>query len=315
MEPAKIKLIVNADDLGFDHPTNLAIVRAFEMRLCSSCTLMANMPAFEEACDLVHECGLAAHTGLHLTLTEGSPVTEDIRACPRFCDEEGRFCLSRRQRVFHLSANERQALAEEIAGQIDACRQRGILLTHVDAHKHVHEEWAITSLLITIVREMKIPYVRLCKTFGFGISRAKRWYRKAVNLRLRTAGLAGTDYFGAPDDYMLYCWTFGSTRKAGASWEVMVHPTLSADGKLVDAWLKRPVDDMVRALAGYEQASSYAGCRYRVGSQGHVLTTAGSEVGSDQKLVARGLSGSILIVARDSAADPKTSRESLEAGR
>jgi predicted glycoside hydrolase/deacetylase ChbG (UPF0249 family) len=220
---------------------------------------MANMPGFEEACEMVHERGLIAHTGLHLTLTQGSPVTERIKTCTRFCDQDGQFCLSRRQRVFHLDAHERQALAEEIEGQVNACREHGVLLTHVDGHKHVHEEWAIMSVLIRVVRQAKVPHVRLCKTFGLGISSLKRLYRKAVNIRLRQAGLAATNYFGAPEDYMLYRRMFGSTRREDASWEVMIHPSLAGDGRLVDAWLKRPIDDMVRALAGYEQACSYAG--------------------------------------------------------
>jgi predicted glycoside hydrolase/deacetylase ChbG (UPF0249 family) len=224
---------------------------------------MANMPAFEEACDLVREHGLAANTGLHLTLTEGAPVTEPIKACSRFCDRDGQFRLSRRERVLHLEACERLALAEEIKGQIDRCRRHGVPLSHLDAHKHVHEEWAIASLLVGIVRQTGIPYVRLCKTFGFGVLRVKGLYRRIVNLRLRRAGLARTDYFGAPDDYMLFCRTFVAAGTPAASWEVMIHPSFDSDGRLVDAWLKRPLDEMVRALAGYEQACSYTGCRSR----------------------------------------------------
>jgi predicted glycoside hydrolase/deacetylase ChbG (UPF0249 family) len=261
MKSPEIKLIINADDFGADHQINLAVLRAFESGLCSSSTLMANMPGFEEACEMVHDRGLASHVGLHLTLTQGSPVTERIRTCPRFCDGEGRFCLSRRQRVFHLDANERRALAEEIEGQIGACRQHDIPLTHLDGHKHVHEEWAVLSTVIRVAHEMKIPYVRLCKTFGFGVSRPKRLYRRVVNLRLRCAGLARTDYFGAPDDCMFYRRVVGLTPKADASWEVMIHPSFANDGRLIDAWLKRPIEGIVRPLAGYEQACSYAGRR------------------------------------------------------
>jgi predicted glycoside hydrolase/deacetylase ChbG (UPF0249 family) len=262
MESVKHRLIINADDFGLDHLTNRAIVRAFNLGLCSSCTIMANMPAFAEACELVHEHGLTAGAGLHLTLTEGAPVTERIKACPRFCDKNGRFCLSRRERILHLHARERDALAEEIEGQIIACRRRGVPLTHLDAHKHVHEEWAILSLVIAVVREARIPYVRLCKTFGLGMSRAKRLYRTVVNLRLRRAGLAGTDYFGTPDDYGLFCRTFDDPQTTPASWDVMIHPSFDYEGRLVDAWLQRPIDGMVRTLAGYQQACSYAGSRF-----------------------------------------------------
>ena len=50
-------LIVNADDLGYDAPTNAAILHSFERQLCSSATLLANMAGFEEACELIHANG------------------------------------------------------------------------------------------------------------------------------------------------------------------------------------------------------------------------------------------------------------------
>ena len=42
------KIIVNADDFGMRAEVNQAIVDAFEQRLISSTTLMANMPGFGE---------------------------------------------------------------------------------------------------------------------------------------------------------------------------------------------------------------------------------------------------------------------------
>ncbi len=255
------RLIINADDFGLDHRTNRAVVQAFDLGLCSSCTLMANMPGFAEACDLVHLRGLTAGAGLHLTLTEGEPVTDRIKACRRFCREDGRFRLSRRERILHLSGCEREALAEEIEGQIRACRRQGVPLTHLDAHQHVHEEWAILSVVMEIAREAGISYVRRCRTFGGGVSRAKTLYRRVVNLRLRRAGLTGTDYFGTPDDYRLFCRAF-APRIPATSWDVMIHPAFDSDGRLIDAWLKRPLDEMVRSLVGYEQACSYAGSHF-----------------------------------------------------
>ncbi len=259
MEPERNELIINADDFGLDHQTNLAVVRTFDLGLCSSCTIMANMPGFEEACELVREHGLTANAGLHLTLTEAAPVTERIRMCPRFCNSAGEFRLSRREHVLVLRTHERQALAEEISGQIGRCRRRGVPLTHVDAHGHVHEEWAILSVLMNVVREAGIRHIRVCKTFGFGVSHAKRFYRRIVNARLHRAGLARTHHFGAPDDYRLFCQMFQAAETPAGSWEVMIHPALDADGGLIDSWLKRPIVPMVRAIPGYEQARSYTG--------------------------------------------------------
>jgi len=44
---------VNADDFGMSPRINHAILQAFENGLISSATIMANMPAFEDACQIV----------------------------------------------------------------------------------------------------------------------------------------------------------------------------------------------------------------------------------------------------------------------
>src|SRR5687768_3409092 len=128
-------LIVNADDLGYNARTNAAIIQSFERRLCSSATLMANMEGFEEACDLVHANGLVDHVGLHLTLSEGRPLTDNVRRSHRFCDKDGRFRLLRRERVLWFEKEERDQLAGEVRAQIDRLKANGLRITHVDSHK------------------------------------------------------------------------------------------------------------------------------------------------------------------------------------
>jgi predicted glycoside hydrolase/deacetylase ChbG (UPF0249 family) len=63
------KIIANADDFGLNDEVNQAIVEAFEKHMISSATLMANMPGFEEACELAHRHGLLGRIGVHLNLT------------------------------------------------------------------------------------------------------------------------------------------------------------------------------------------------------------------------------------------------------
>ncbi len=76
------KLIINADDFGLNSSVNRAIVDLFTNGLINSATLMANMPAFDEAISLVHKYNLAPKIGLHLVLTEGTPLTEEIKKIP-----------------------------------------------------------------------------------------------------------------------------------------------------------------------------------------------------------------------------------------
>src|SRR4030042_5043483 len=77
-------LIINADDFGLSHSVNLAVIRAFERGLCTSCSVMPNMRGFEEACDLARKHELTDRAGLHLTLTQGGTDTRAPKAFPRF---------------------------------------------------------------------------------------------------------------------------------------------------------------------------------------------------------------------------------------
>ena len=69
-------MIVIADDFGLSEEVNAAIVEAFDRGLLTGASIIANMPAFEEACELAAEHGFQDRVGTHLNLTEGTPLTE-----------------------------------------------------------------------------------------------------------------------------------------------------------------------------------------------------------------------------------------------
>src|SRR3974377_816637 len=95
---------------------NAAILEAFRRNLISSTTIMANMPGFEEACGIAHREKLADKIGLQLNITEGVPLSDRIRHCPRLCDERGQ--LRRGRRIFHLNPAEKVAVEEEFEAQV-----------------------------------------------------------------------------------------------------------------------------------------------------------------------------------------------------
>ena len=255
-------LIINADDFGLNSSVNSAIVYSFEKRFCSSATIMANMPDFEAACELVHKYKLKYHVGMHLVLTEGYPLTEKIRKLPRFCNKEGRICLSRTERVFRLNTDEKRALAEETKAQIAKCRKHQIPLTHLDSHSHVHEEWGIASVVIPVALEERIPYIRLSRNFGSGMTTVKRVYKYIFNLSLRSKGFAKTQYFGILKDYYLYVRKLTNRRDLPISWELMTHPFFYEKQVLVDYWLKKPLENLITAVYKYEKAVSFTGRKY-----------------------------------------------------
>ena len=254
-------MIINGDDFGYNSEINRAIIESFESGYCSSTTIMPNMAGFEEACQLVHERKLQNHTGIHFVFTEGSPLTDDIRKCNRFCNQAGLFSLSRKNRVFHLTVLEKTSLANELRAQINRCRKNGIYITHADSHKHAHEEWAIASIVIKICHEEGIPYLRLTRNCGRWRTRSNRIYRHILNFRLRKAGLARTQYFGSVQDCKYLFDKKGLTDKTG-SIEVMIHPEYDVNGVLVDMTSGVELADTVGLLGHKLTIESYSGHKW-----------------------------------------------------
>src|SRR5882724_4025981 len=83
-------LIVNADDFGMTEGHNRAIIDAHRNGIVTSTSLLANGYAFEHAADLARQIPTLG-VGVHLTLTEGLPVsTFDAR----FLDDSHKLPLS-----------------------------------------------------------------------------------------------------------------------------------------------------------------------------------------------------------------------------
>jgi hypothetical protein len=259
-------LILNADDFGLSPHVNSAVLEAFERRLITSATVMPTAPAFDAACAIVREKGLERHVGAHLVLTSGSPLTEPLKHCQRFCDTDGTFHAHRsRGRILHLSRAERRAVSAELEAQIAACRARGVPVTHLDSHHHVHTELGLGPLVVALARRLRVPYVRLARNTSHAVSPPTRLNRTVFNARLRRHGLAATRFMGDVDDYVDFR-DSGASAAALADFEVMVHPVLDDAGGLVDLHSSQPgartLAEIVFEIVGLESAVSFAGVRY-----------------------------------------------------
>jgi hypothetical protein len=221
------EVAVNADDFGMSFSVNKAILLAFKQGLISSTSIMANMPGFEDACDLAHRHKLEERVGIHVNLTECRPLTGRISRCPRFCGSDGRF-NSIRYRLLFLSKAEVLAVEEELEAQVQACLEQRIRPAHLDSHHHYHTEWEIGSIAIRVAKRNRIPAIRLSNNCRVGISVLNRLYKLAYNLRLRRHGLAKVGYCGLVVDAR------GYPGIAGKSIEIIVHPRLTSSGLLID---------------------------------------------------------------------------------
>jgi hopanoid biosynthesis associated protein HpnK len=102
--------------------------------------------------------------GLHLVLVEGRPVLP-ANAVPDLVDAQGRF-RSDMVRVgveLFLRPRLRKQLAAEITAQFAAFSDSGLVLDHVNAHKHFHVHPTIASHVMAIGRRfgmkaLRVPY-------------------------------------------------------------------------------------------------------------------------------------------------------------
>ena len=227
-------LIINADDFGMSSTVNRAIVSSMEAGLVTSTSIMANMPGFEDAIELLRQHpSVRGRVGIHLNLTEGHPLSRPILDSPLFCDEAGTFLYHRERPLFHLGRKDQEAVYEELKAQLEKVLAAGIQPIHLDSHHHIHTEWAVAPLMRRLARAYGIPRIRLTRNMGRQPAYPKRVY-KAIFNRWRLshdASLSTTDYFGDIGD-MLYF----SRRQwpAGKTIEIMVHPLFDESGGLVD---------------------------------------------------------------------------------
>lgn len=248
-------LIINADDFGRDAEVNQAIMESISQGLCSSTTIMVNMPGFEEACQICHDHKLTDQIGLHLVLSEGRPLTDEMKECSRFCSSEGHFLQTGRGHFFRLSAEDKNAVANEISAQIDRCREYGLPLTHADSHQHMHVEWGIAGVLLQVAEKKGIRFVRLSRHLDPNSTFIRNLYRRLFNLRIRSKGAAATQCFGTVEDFI-------SLRSSGnyntSSFEIMIHPVFDDEGLLIDDSSREPLGQYVTKVCGYRNAVPFS---------------------------------------------------------
>jgi predicted glycoside hydrolase/deacetylase ChbG (UPF0249 family) len=165
--PAR-RLIINADDLGYDPAVNEGIVLAIRGGVVTSSTLMVNLPHSEHGAALAR--GLPV--GLHLNLSRGTPVSERF---PASLLRDGAFDEAL---VGSLSPD---VVAEEAEAQL---ARAGDLLggtpTHVDVHRHLHRFPAVLEALCRVAGSHGLPV---------------RALDEGMRAELRRAGVRTTDHF------------------------------------------------------------------------------------------------------------------------
>ena len=129
--------------------------------MLTAASLMVGERAAPEAVEVARRNpGLAV--GLHLTLTDGTPVLPPERI-PALVRADGRFRDDMAGTGFALAASAaaRAQLRAEVAAQIGAFRATGLVCDHLNAHRHFHMHPAIAAAAFRAARGAGIRAVRV----------------------------------------------------------------------------------------------------------------------------------------------------------
>lgn len=230
------RLIVNADNLGYDPAVSEGIVLAMRSGVVTSSTLMVNLPHSEHGATLAHGFPI----GLHLNLSRGIPVSAGF---PVGLLRDGAFDETL---VDSLPA---EVVAEEAAAQLARAEELlGAPPTHVDVHRHLHRGAGVLEGLCQAAAVRGLPV---------------RALDAGMRAELRRRGVRTTDHFVGEAGNEAY-WT--EQRFAGivaaldeGTTELMCHPGYPPRETRTSYALQRAVELATLTSAAARRALDEAG--------------------------------------------------------
>lgn len=148
-----MKVILHADDFGYDKDTLEATIDCFERGALTSCSVMVNSEATEEALEYISQHPEIS-CGVHLTYVDGFKPVLPAKEIPSLVDKNGEFLPSNavRKLAMMLQLPKKEVIAESQA-QIDKLEAAGVKVSHLDSHGHLHKFlsilWSIKYLKVS----------------------------------------------------------------------------------------------------------------------------------------------------------------------
>jgi hopanoid biosynthesis associated protein HpnK len=260
-------LILTADDFGLHERVNEAVERAHRHGVLSAASLMVGAPAARDALERARRLP-QLRVGLHLVLADGA-ASLPCDQIPALVDAHGRFGdnMVRDGFRFFFLPHVRAQLAREIRAQFEAFKATGLLLDHVNTHKHFHLHPTVLSLILRIgrdygMRAMRLPYE----------AHSPAWIRPwmaSVRARLERAGIAHNDYVvgiahtGGMDEAVLLETLANLPPGVG---EIYCHPATAGEDALSDGMRSyRHTDELNALLSPRVAVALRAACETRGG--------------------------------------------------
>jgi predicted glycoside hydrolase/deacetylase ChbG (UPF0249 family) len=175
-------LIVNADDLGLTAGVNRGIAVGLRSGALTSATLMAMAPEFEDAVGHLERlgclppnqtasgangtCGCSRpgklSIGCHVVLVDGCPAlpAASVSSLLGASSQEFQTTFSGFARRVLLRRLQPDQITAEAEAQMRRIQAAGIILSHVDTHKHVHLFPAVLRAVLRAARARGVRAIR-----------------------------------------------------------------------------------------------------------------------------------------------------------
>jgi len=180
------RLIINADDFGLTEEVNSGIIEAHRNGVITSTSLIANMPAFDDAVRLAKE-NPALAVGIHLNIFSGKPLLPP-ESVPTIIDNEGNFIRKPFTLVKKILLRQinLQEIEKELRAQIEHILNTRLEITHLDSHKHFHCYPPLFKIVIKLAVEYGIKRMRYINekiTIFSNSNITEKFYRTFINPR------------------------------------------------------------------------------------------------------------------------------------
>ena len=275
-------LIVNADDYGLTEQVSAGILRAHRHGIVTSTSVLTLAPGFRTSGRwLADHAGL--DVGVHLAAVGEDPPLLSAREIPSLVGRAGRLAPSWRHFLPRAAAGrvDPADLAREFGAQVQAVKDLGVDVSHLDTHQHLHLWPSVASVVLDLARKGRVPAVRVPRShrlpLGAGLNRlAANLARQAAAAGLLyPSDASGVDEAGGMDEARLCRALDGFVSRGATTAELGTHPGEPDDpdrrryrwgyrwgdelALLTSAAARRAVESRGFALGGYRALGGGAG--------------------------------------------------------
>jgi predicted glycoside hydrolase/deacetylase ChbG (UPF0249 family) len=144
------KLIVNADDFGYNEKINQGIIAAHKDGVVTSTSLMVTKEGFNNAVELAKENSKLS-LGIHLDLDEFFDIDHT----------RGKIIGFRQNPI------DKVKIESEIKRQFDTVFSKGLKPDHLTGHHHSHMVKEVFEILVPLMKQYNIPSIRFNKKIAY----------------------------------------------------------------------------------------------------------------------------------------------------